>query len=97
MKTFKTTGACIPSKNYMVDLSSRLEAIKAMVDRGDYFTINRARQFGKTTTLTALQAYLTAEYDVISLDFQGISSIDFQTEISFVNAFCRMIKGEKRT
>ncbi|MBR2605218.1 MAG: AAA-like domain-containing protein [Clostridia bacterium] len=95
MKTFKTTGACIPSKNYMVDLSSRLEAIKAMVDQGDYFTINRARQFGKTTTLTALQAYLTAEYDVISLDFQGISSIDFQTEISFVNAFCRMIKREK--
>ena len=91
MKTFKTTGACIPSKNYMVDLSSRLKAIKAMVDAGDYFTINRARQYGKTTTLTALETYLDPEYTVLSLDFQGISAGAFETEGEFVQALCRII------
>ena len=91
MKTFKTTGACIPSKNYMVDLSSRLKAIKAMVDAGDYFTINRARQYGKITTLTALELYLQTEYSVLSLDFQGISTAAFKTEGEFVQALCRVI------
>ena len=62
MKTFKTTGLCNPTKNYMVDITKRLEAIKVMVDNGDYFTINRARQFGKTTTLAALEKYLSDEY-----------------------------------
>ena len=68
MKTFNTTGACVPEKNYMVDLSSRLDQIKAMVDAGAYFTINRARQYGKTTTLTALIHLLRDHYDVLSLD-----------------------------
>lgn len=96
MKTFKTTGACVPEKNYMVNLSSRLAQIKAMVDRGEYFTINRARQYGKTTTLNALYTYLVSDYDIISLDFQGISNAGFETETAFVNAFSRMILREKR-
>ena len=88
MKTFNTTGVCIPSKNYMVDLSSRLEQIKVMVDQGLYFTINRARQYGKTTTLTALRHALANDYDVISLDFQRVSYSDFSSEGDFVYAFC---------
>ncbi|MCD7882923.1 MAG: hypothetical protein LUI87_04325 [Lachnospiraceae bacterium] len=31
-KKFNTTGACIPAKHYMVDLTSRLETIKKMID-----------------------------------------------------------------
>ena len=33
----------------MVDISDKLQQIKAMVDSGAYFTINKARQYGKTT------------------------------------------------
>ena len=66
MKRFNTTAVCIPEKHYMVDLSERVALIKGMVDRGDYFTINRARQFGKTTTLTALKRELESEYVMIS-------------------------------
>lgn len=44
MKIFNTTGPCIPEKHYMVNLSSRLVQIKAMIDAGQYFVINRARQ-----------------------------------------------------
>ena len=88
-KTFNTDGYCDPELNYMVDLSSRLADIKAMVDAEKYFTINRARQYGKTTILTALADYLKAEYSVISLDFQMISYADFESEQSFVAAFSR--------
>lgn len=35
----------------MVNIEERLKAIKILVDAGKYFTINRARQYGKTTTL----------------------------------------------
>ena len=49
-----------------------LEQIRAMVDRGEYFTINRARQFGKTTTLRALGHFLKDKYRVVNLDFQMI-------------------------
>ena len=61
MKKFNTTGVCIPSKHYMVDLSERVREIKKLVDDGKYFTINRARQYGKTTTIDALGKALTAE------------------------------------
>lgn len=58
MKRFNTTAVCIPSKHYMVDLSERVKEIKKLVDDGKYFTINRARQYGKTTTLDILSLSL---------------------------------------
>ena len=96
MKVFNTTGLCVPEKHYMVDLTERLAQIKAMVDAGKYFTINRARQYGKTTTLTALRRSLMPGYDVLSLDFQGIGNAGFATEENFVQEFCRLIRKEKR-
>ena len=73
MKVFNTTANCVPEENYMVDISERLKEIKKMVDEKKYFTINRARQYGKTTTLKALANYLQDKYCVLSLDFQKIS------------------------
>ena len=86
-KTFNTDGYCDPELHYMVDLSGRLREIKAMVDAGQYFTVNRARQYGKTTILTALADFLQERYNVISLDFQTISYADFESEQNFVAAF----------
>lgn len=48
-KVFNATGLCVPEKHYMVNLSSRLNEVKALVEQGAYFTVNRARQYGKTT------------------------------------------------
>ncbi|MCD8133017.1 MAG: AAA-like domain-containing protein [Clostridiales bacterium] len=90
-KNFNVSGTCRSERHYMVDLSSRLKAIKDMVDAGDYFTINRARQYGKTTVLNALADYLKPDYYVISLDFQGLSYADFETEGRFVAAVSRQI------
>lgn len=86
-KVFNTDGYCDPEINYMVNLTERLEEIRAMVDAEKYFVINRARQYGKTTILTALADYLAEDYEVISLDFQTIGSQAFESEESFAAAF----------
>ncbi len=80
----------------MVDLNDKVNAIKQLVDDGKYFTINRARQYGKTTTLNALVKALVPEYEVVSLSFEGIGNAGFRTEQSFVKAFCRRLKKEFR-
>ena len=96
MKSFNTTAVCVPSKHYMVDLSGRVEEIKKLVEAGKYFTINRARQYGKTTTLTALTGVLVDSYVVISTSFEGIGDAGFENEAAFVKEFCRLLRREFR-
>ena len=86
-----TEAVCIPSKHYMVDLSERVKEIKKLVDAGKYFTINRARQYGKTTTLTALDSALAGQYDVISIDFQDITDADFENESEYTKGLSQML------
>lgn len=89
-KRFNVTADCKPNLHYMVDISSRLSQIKEYVDRGEYFTINKARQYGKTTTLRALKEYLKNEYYVISMDFQvQMSYAKFRDENTFSVAFAK--------
>ena len=90
-KSFNVNGACFPTEHYMVDLDGRLKAIKSLVDSGKYFVINRARQYGKTTTLKMLGHYLKNEYVVLSFDFQKLSRSDFEEEHFFVQALSREI------
>ncbi len=78
------------------DISGRLEKIKSLVDAGKYFTINRARQYGKTTTLRALYRYLQKEYYVVLLDFQTFDNDKFENgnvfSAAFINSFLRSLK-----
>ena len=62
MRHFNVTGLCTPDKDYMVDISDKIQKIRGMVDMEEYFTINRARQYGKTTTLQALKKNLNMDY-----------------------------------
>lgn len=88
MKKFNTTGICKPDIHYMVDIGERLKQIKNLVDDGEYFVINRARQYGKTTTLMELKKFLAEDYTVVLMDFQRqMSSKKFQDEIIFSQAF----------
>ena len=87
MKEFRTTGPCIAEKHYMVDISDRISRIRKMVDDGQYFTINRARQYGKTTTLTALARSLREDYTVVSMDFQSFGADTFENADSFCRDF----------
>ena len=94
IRSFNVTGECNPRLHYMVDIEQKLWEIKQMVDKGNYFTINRARQYGKTTTLSALDRYLQDTYVVIHLDFQLLSYNDFSTEALFVSAFVKELLRE---
>jgi len=77
MREFNVTGTCIPEENYMVDITNKLEQIKVLVDKKRYFTINRGRQYGKTTTLSRLRPFLADEYTVVSLSFEGFDEEEF--------------------
>jgi predicted AAA+ superfamily ATPase len=66
-KRFNVTGTCRPAKHYMADTSKKLLETLKMVQSGEYFIINRPRQYGKTTTLFTIADMLrkTGEYIVL--------------------------------
>lgn len=82
-KRFNTTGVCIPHLHYMVDITDKLVKIEAMVNRGDYFVINRPRQYGKTTTMYMLEQKLKDDYLVLSISFEGLGDLIFEEEKIF--------------
>lgn len=76
MKEFHVTGACSPDLHYMVDISGRIEQItRDYIDKEKYFTINRARQYGKTTLMFLLRKYLLAKYLVVSISFEAADEL----------------------
>ena len=87
MKEFNTEGTCIPEMHYMVDTSSKIEHITQLIDKGKYFTINRSRQYGKTTTMLALENKLKNRMQVISISFEGVGDDPFSTNSAFVRNF----------
>jgi hypothetical protein len=95
-KEFNDTGLCIPSRHYMVDNSDKLKQIIAFVEKGKYFTINRPRQFGKTTTLSSLAKQLNQRDDYIALkiSFEGIDAETHQHVDKFVRLFLSMFIRE---
>lgn len=88
-KQFNVTGTCIPSEDYMADISEKLEQVIRMIEEGKYFTINRARQYGKTTLLAALYRRLREEYFVLRLSFEGVGETSFSSDRAFVEMFIR--------
>ncbi|MBO6112386.1 MAG: AAA-like domain-containing protein, partial [Lachnospiraceae bacterium] len=94
MKKFNTTGKCIPEKHYMVDISDRVNAAVKMVDDGTYFTINRGRQYGKTTLLAQLKKALEDQYLVYSISFEGIENEIFESAAPFYMNFFGLLYDE---
>ena len=90
-KEFNITGSCNPQWHYMVNTEKRFKAVEALIDRGKYFTINRARQYGKTTTLIMIWRRLSERYIVVPLSFEGLDSSAFESNEAFVKKFCEMM------
>ena len=82
-KRFNTTGTCIENKHYMVNIENKLDKIESMVSFGDYFIINRPRQYGKTTTLYKIYNRLSNNYIIIKISFEGIGDLIFESEEYF--------------
>lgn len=81
----------MPDKHYMVDIAGKLSEIIKLIEEEAYFTINRSRQYGKTTTLAALFRKLKDEYIVLRLSFEGAGSGAFQSDEKFVMYFIRSV------
>jgi len=90
-KRFNTAGLCRPARHYMVDMSRRLAEVREMIENGDYFAINRARQYGKTTLLHLLKENLSDSYAVFSISFEGIEREVYSGVASFCRRFCRLL------
>lgn len=98
-KEFNVTGACFPHEHYMADTSAKFKAITRLVEQGKYFTINRPRQYGKTTMLFALANALkqTGEYVVFRTSFEGVGDDAFLKEQSFCTLFLDLLLSEAET
>lgn len=67
----------------MVNITKKLTQIETMVRKGDYFVINRPRQYGKTTTMYMLEQALKDKYLVLSISFEGLGDLIFEEESAF--------------
>ncbi|MCC8046104.1 MAG: hypothetical protein LIP12_11500 [Clostridiales bacterium] len=94
MKKFNTAVVCNPKKHYMVDLTERVERIiKNYVEPGNYFAINRGRQYGKTTTLCLLAEKLREKYICVQISFEGNEEM-FQSDYTFVSGVMDLIEEQ---
>ena len=57
-KQFNTAATCDPKRHYMVDISQKMKVFERLIDNGNYFTITRARQFGKSTSLESRRKFI---------------------------------------
>lgn len=92
-KKFNITGICRPAKHYMADVGRKLAQTLAMVEEGDYFIINRPRQYGKTTLLYALAEALhkSGKYIVFNASFEGLGDAVFADEKLFASRFVGLL------
>ena len=91
MREFNVTGICVPHMHYMVDISAKIEKIFKLVEGTKYFTINRGRQYGKTTTIGRLEKRLAGDYICASISFQYSSDKMFASEEGFSQGFLNRI------
>jgi hypothetical protein len=92
-KRFNVTGVCFPEQHYMADTTAKYARIWEMIEQGDYFTINRPRQYGKTTALFQFAAQLNVNHDYLALriSFEGLGDAAFESETALSSVFLKNI------
>ena len=93
MRKFNVAGNCVPNLHYMVDISEKIDKIFLMVEDSSYFTINRGRQYGKTTTIGRLEKRLevAGNYICASISFQFSNDEMFSNETGFCQGLLELI------
>ncbi|MEL7598376.1 MAG: AAA-like domain-containing protein, partial [Clostridiaceae bacterium] len=78
----------------MVDITSKIKKIIELINKGKYFTINRPRQYGKTTTLYMLSRTLKKRegYLVIRISFESIDIPTYKNQESFIQVFLDLLQ-----
>ena len=95
MKEFNITGRCYINQHYMINTSTKLNEILLLVEKVHYFTINRPRQYGKTTMLYNIAQTLRAnkEYFAVTLSFEGLGDSFFLDEKNLASGFIGLLKN----
>jgi len=89
MKRFNVTGNCVPAEDYMVNISGKISQIKQIIDSGFYFTLNQAKQSGKTTILAVLKEILKNKYTIILINFGQMDASCFDSDEKFYLEFVK--------
>jgi len=91
-RRFNVTGSCVPNKHYMVNITNKFNQVMEMIELGEYFTINRPRQFGKTTMLFNIARALRQDdrYILSRMSFEGIGDTIFENEHTFSPRFVKL-------
>ncbi len=92
-REFNVTGLCFPEDHYMADVSEKVAQTYKMIEKGNYFIINRPRQYGKTTMLYTIESQLMAtnDYIVFNISFEGIGDTIFSEENRFSKGFTELL------
>ncbi|MDU9050807.1 MAG: AAA family ATPase [Candidatus Electrothrix sp. Rat3] len=95
-KKFHYTGTCIPERHFTVDISAKLDAVMELIDAGEYFTVNRPRQYGKSTFMFLLAKRLRSEKENLALkiSFEALGRSAFADEAAFSTAFLSLLKKQ---
>ena len=87
-KEFNTEVTCDPERHYMVDTTKKMKVFERLIDRKKYFTINRARQFGKSTSLNWIYNNLSDRYLVVPISFETTDEVNWLSTKTFYDYFC---------
>ncbi len=95
-KTFNITGPCNTDRHYMADVSKKLAGMERMIGAGDYFTINKPRQYGKTTIMHLIERRLSkdGDYLVLGTSFEEIDAVTYEKQEWFIATFIDIIKEQ---
>ena len=88
-KIFNTSVTCNPTEHYMVDTTQKMKVFERLINNRNYFTINYARQFGKSTSLNWILRNMSDRYLVIPASFERSSAEDWISTDSFCRYFCK--------
>lgn len=90
---FNITGTCYADFHYMMNNEEKLDDVMDMIEMGEYFTINRPRQYGKTTSLRLLLESMekSTDYFPIALNFQGVDEMWHENDKAFATMFVQQL------
>ena len=80
----------------MVDITDKIdEIIRDYIECDEYFVINRARQYGKSTTLELLYSRLKKDYLVLDISFEAAAVSNRIFEMQLYSYFISEEYGRK--
>jgi hypothetical protein len=88
IKTFNTTGPCIPSEHYMLPVLPHQPKVEELIEDKYYFTLKAPSQSGKTTFLNFLTDKINSEgsYYALNCSLKSLR-FDFDEDLAMTKLF----------